>query len=77
MAIEVWQQPAGNKALFAAVIKSTGELVTKISTQTSVDKMALATVLRITASDLEAECRSAVRPSTFQGQVSSNICRAA
>lgn len=44
-----------NKALFIAAIRHNGELVTRISAKTPVERMALAPLLRSALSHLEAE----------------------
>jgi hypothetical protein len=65
-----------SKTLFIGAIKETGEPLARISAQTLVEKMALASLLRVVLSQLEAQFAAAIPLATAQDQVSS-IRRAA
>ena len=65
-----------SKTLFIGAIKHTGEPLARISAQTPVEKMALASLLRIVLSQIEAELQAAIPLATAQDQAS-NIRRAA
>jgi hypothetical protein len=64
------------KTLFIGAIKDTGEPLARISAQTLVEKMALASLLRVVLSQLEAQFAAAIPLATVQDQAS-NIRRAA
>lgn len=65
-----------SKTLFIAAIKDTGEPLARISAETLVERMALASLLRVALSKLEAQFAPAIPLVTVQDQAS-NICRAA
>ena len=65
-----------SKTLFIGAIKDTGEPLARISAQTLLEKLALASLLRIALSQLEAQLVAAIPLATVQDQAS-NIRRAA
>jgi hypothetical protein len=65
-----------SKTLFIGAIKDNGEALARISAQTPVEKLALASLLRIVLSQLEVQLGAAIPLESVQDQAS-NIRRAA